>query len=101
MKKLLSRLEDFKQYQVSKFIKARPKNQGRNGDCVNDATNWGLFPWNAIKAHLLEEVEEFKEADDASMRITETYDGVEAIKNELADIANLAFILWAKMEYED
>ena len=96
MEKLLARLEDFKQYQVHKFIKARVKNYG--GDALNDKTDWGLWNWDEIMAHLLREVEEFKEAHAAN---DDSIPSIEAMKNELADVANLAFVLWGKLEYED
>lgn len=96
MEKLLSRLDAFTYYMVHKFIKARVKQYG--GDALDDSTNWGNWSWFDLVAHLEREVEEFREED--KKRET-TPQSKEALKNELADIANLAFCLWSKLEYND
>jgi NTP pyrophosphatase (non-canonical NTP hydrolase) len=90
MRKLLDRLEEFKYYQLAKFIKARQKQ--RPTDALNDATNWSKWPLDVIENHLFAEVEEYK---------TSKTGDVEETKKELADIANVAFLLWAMLEYDD
>ena len=96
MRKLIDRLDDFTLYMVHKFIKARTKNYG--GDALDDSTDWDKWNWTEMRAHLLKEIKEFQKEDDKS---DGTINSFEAMKNELADIANLAFVLWARIEYDD
>lgn len=85
MKKLESRLSDFSSEQLRKFQAIAYKHP--KDSVTDDELDWSTMPMDSLLAHMKSEIEEWgaRPGDET----------------ELVDIANMAFLLWARIRYND
>lgn len=85
MRKIDKYLKEFNQAQINKFEKR--KNKHTDDNVIDDNTDWSKLSFMDLYNHFMDEIVEFENAATPAR-----------MRDEAIDVANMAFLLWKRIE---